>query len=71
MSLLRRLHCRLMQGFLFSRPMPGPDLPVWLAAQAARSPAAWLADAKEAGSAVPVVEVVAGGPAVAIAGRIR
>ena len=31
MNLLRSLQCRMMQGYLISRPMPGADLPAWVA----------------------------------------
>jgi EAL domain-containing protein (putative c-di-GMP-specific phosphodiesterase class I) len=31
MNLLRGLQCRLMQGFLFSRPMPAAEVQGWLA----------------------------------------
>ena len=30
MNLLRSLQCRLMQGYLIGRPMPGADIPAWL-----------------------------------------
>lgn len=35
MNLLRNLQCRMMQGYLISRPMPGTDLPSWAANHAA------------------------------------
>ncbi|GAA0756577.1 EAL domain-containing protein [Ideonella azotifigens] len=38
MNLLRSLQCRLMQGYLIGRPMPGPDLPAWLRAHATVMP---------------------------------
>jgi predicted signal transduction protein with EAL and GGDEF domain/CheY-like chemotaxis protein len=30
MNLVRSLQCRLMQGYLIGRPMPGGDMPAWL-----------------------------------------
>ncbi len=45
-DLLRSLQCRLMQGYLLGRPMPGADLPVWLKAQGGPAPAEPIAQAQ-------------------------
>jgi predicted signal transduction protein with EAL and GGDEF domain/FixJ family two-component response regulator len=54
MEVLHRLGCSLMQGFLFSRPIPADDLERWLQQTVLPRRAPWIGQAGELGSgAVP------------------
>lgn len=42
MAVLRRLGCGVMQGYLFSRPVPADEIPRWLETNLRARKAAWL-----------------------------
>jgi EAL domain-containing protein (putative c-di-GMP-specific phosphodiesterase class I) len=44
MDVLLRLGCRLMQGFLFSRPLPADELQAWCERVLVERSATWIAD---------------------------
>jgi predicted signal transduction protein with EAL and GGDEF domain/DNA-binding NarL/FixJ family response regulator len=44
MDVLQRLGCRLMQGFLFSRPLPADELQAWCERVLVERSATWIAD---------------------------
>ena len=48
MEVLHRLGCTVMQGFLFSRPIPPDDLEVWLQQTVLPQKAPWIAQAGSA-----------------------
>ncbi|RVT83139.1 putative bifunctional diguanylate cyclase/phosphodiesterase [Inhella crocodyli] len=43
MEVLHRLGCRVMQGFLFAKPMPPDEIPTWLATTVLPRQAEWIA----------------------------
>jgi len=47
MEVLHRLGCSLMQGFLFSRPIPPDDLELWLQQTVLPRRAPWIGQANE------------------------
>jgi predicted signal transduction protein with EAL and GGDEF domain/DNA-binding response OmpR family regulator len=47
MEVLHRLGCGVMQGFLFSRPVPADDLEVWLRQTVLPRKAPWIGQASE------------------------
>ncbi|MBO9688438.1 putative bifunctional diguanylate cyclase/phosphodiesterase [Roseateles chitosanitabidus] len=53
MEVLRRLDCSLMQGFLFSKPLPPDELERWLAQTVLTRKAPWILPASEAGEDLP------------------
>ena len=48
MDVLHRLGCSMMQGFLFSRPLPAPELERWLEQTVLPRKAPWIARAGQA-----------------------
>jgi predicted signal transduction protein with EAL and GGDEF domain/FixJ family two-component response regulator len=49
MEVLQRLGCRMMQGFLFSRPLPPEEIEAWREQTIVARKAAWIADRVEEG----------------------
>lgn len=49
MEVLRRLDCSLMQGFLFSKPLPPDELERWLAQTVLPRKAPWILPSADAG----------------------
>ena len=47
MEVLHRLGCGVMQGFLFSRPIPADDLESWLRQTVLPRKAPWIGQASE------------------------
>jgi predicted signal transduction protein with EAL and GGDEF domain len=45
MEVLHRLGCSLMQGFLFSKPLPADELERWIAQTVLPRKAPWIAQA--------------------------
>ncbi len=43
MEVLHRLGCRVMQGFLFAKPMPPDEIPTWVATTVLPRQAEWIA----------------------------
>ncbi|MDB5819482.1 MAG: histidine kinase [Rhizobacter sp.] len=63
MEVLRGLGCSIMQGFLFSKPMPPEELELWLKQTVLPRKAPWISQAL-AGQE-PELEVVGGAPRIA------
>jgi len=55
MEVLHRLGCGVMQGFLFSRPIPPDDLERWLEQTVLPRKAPWIGQAHDAGDAARAV----------------
>jgi predicted signal transduction protein with EAL and GGDEF domain len=49
MYVLHRLGCGVMQGYLFSRPIPADDVETWLAQTVLPRKAPWIGQAGHAG----------------------
>ena len=62
MEMLHRLGCSLMQGFLFSRPIPPDDLERWLQQTVLPRRAPWIGQADELALGSPSPRAVAGRP---------
>jgi EAL domain-containing protein (putative c-di-GMP-specific phosphodiesterase class I) len=54
MEVLRRLDCSLMQGFLFSKPLPPDELERWLAQTVLPRKAPWILPTTEVGDESPM-----------------
>jgi predicted signal transduction protein with EAL and GGDEF domain/DNA-binding response OmpR family regulator len=55
MEVLHRLGCGVMQGFLFSKPLPPDDLELWLQQTVLPRKAPWIGTVSEADAAAPRV----------------
>ncbi|MBH9553552.1 putative bifunctional diguanylate cyclase/phosphodiesterase [Inhella gelatinilytica] len=55
LDVLRRLGCRVMQGYLFAKPMPGDEVERWVETQLRPRKAEWLRDCVQDGEAPPPV----------------
>jgi EAL domain-containing protein (putative c-di-GMP-specific phosphodiesterase class I) len=60
MEVLHRLGCSLMQGFLFSRPIPPDDLERWLQQTVLPRRAPWIGQAGELDLGAPMARTAGG-----------
>ena len=60
MEVLHRLGCRLMQGFLFSRPLPPAEMEAWREQTLLARQATWIVERGEEGVDDETAELAGG-----------